>query len=77
MKHYILNHHKLVAMIIQHEIRLTCYSRLSLSTRSTVGENLTMQPDPDGLKFGDKHSVAVMKDGMTVSDFPKGKNFTP
>ena len=30
-----------------------------------------MQPDPDGLKFGDKHSVAVMKDGMTVGDLPK------
>ena len=30
-----------------------------------------MQPDPDGLKFGDKHSVAFMKDGMTVGDLPK------
>ena len=44
---------------------------LSLSTGSTIGEKLTMQPDPDGLKFGDKHSVAVMKDGMTVGDLPK------
>ena len=32
---------------------------------------MTTQPDPDGLKFGDKHSVAVMKDGMTVSHLPK------
>ena len=48
-----------------------CYSRLSLSTGSTIGEKLTMQPDPDGLKFGDKHSVAVMKNGMTVGDLPK------
>ena len=30
-----------------------------------------MPPDPDGLKFGDKHSVAVMKDGMTVGDLSK------
>ena len=48
-----------------------CYWGLSLSTGSTIGEKLTMQPDPDGLKFGDKHSVAVMKDGMTVGDLPK------
>ena len=42
-----------------------------MSTGSTIGEKLTMQLDPDGLKFGDKHSVAVMKDGMTVGDLPK------
>ena len=42
-----------------------------MSTGSTIGEKLTMQPDPDGLKFGDKHSVAVMKDGMTVGDLPQ------
>ena len=48
-----------------------CYLRLSLSTGSTIGEKLTMQPDPDGLKFGDKHSIAVMKDGMTVGDLLK------
>ena len=42
-----------------------------MSTGSTIGEKLTMQPDPDGLKFGDKHRVTVMKDGMTVGDLPK------
>ena len=42
-----------------------------MSTGSTIGEKLTMQPDPDGLKFGDTHSVAVMKDGMAVGDLPK------
>ena len=42
-----------------------------MSTGSTIGEKLTMQPDPDGLKFGDKHSAAVIKDGMTVGDLPK------
>ena len=36
-----------------------------------IGEKLTTQPDPDGRKFGDKHSVAVMKDGMTVGHLPK------
>ena len=42
-----------------------------MSTGSTIGKKLTMQPDPDGIKFGDKHSVAFMKDGMTVGDLPK------
>ena len=36
-----------------------------------IGEKLTTQPDPDGRTFGDKHSVAVMKDGMTVGHLPK------
>ena len=36
-----------------------------------IGEELTTQPDPDGRKFGDKHSVAVMKDGVTVGHLPK------
>ena len=40
-------------------------------TGSTVGEKLTMQPDSDGLKFGDKHRVTVVKDRMTVWDLPK------
>ena len=31
----------------------------------------TTQPDPDGRKFGDKHSVAVMKDGITCGHLPK------
>ena len=36
-----------------------------------IGETLTTQPDPDGRKFGDKHSVAVMKDGITCGHLPK------
>ena len=36
-----------------------------------IGEELTTQPDPDGRQFGDKHSVAVMKDGITVGHLPK------
>lgn len=35
-----------------------------------IGETLTTQPDPDGRKFGDKHSVAVVKDGMTCGHVP-------
>ena len=38
---------------------------------SVIGEKLTTQPDPDGRTFGDKHSVAVMKDRMTVGHLPK------
>ena len=34
-------------------------------------EELATQPDPDGRKFGDKHRVAVMKDGITVGNLPK------
>ena len=36
-----------------------------------IGEKLTTQPDPDGRTFSDKHSVAVMKDEMTVGHLPK------
>ena len=76
MIHHILNHHKLIAMIVQHEICIpVCYSRLSclqaLLGSSNIGEKVTPQPDPDGLKFGNKHNIAVMKDGMTVGHLPK------
>ena len=36
-----------------------------------IDEMLTTDPDPDGRKFGDKHSVAVKKSMMTVGHLPK------
>lgn len=36
-----------------------------------IGEKLTTQPDPDGRIFLINHSVAIMKDEMTVGHLPK------
>ena len=71
MKHRILNHHKLAAMIIQHEIRIPLSCLQGLLGSGNIGEKVATQPDPDGLKFSDKHSIAIMKDGMTVGHLPK------
>ena len=71
MKHHILNQHKLAAVIIQHEIRIPLSCLQGLLGSGNIGEKVTTQPDPNGLKFGDKHSVVIMKDGMTVGRLPK------